>query len=542
MGQNVYLTGSAGSGKTYVLKQYISYLKSLDVEVGITASTGIAATHLEGITIHAWSGLGIRNKLSIVDLDAMEQRSYLWKRFEKVKVLIIDEISMLHHFRLDLVDQVLRHFKRRAEPFGGIQIILCGDFFQLPPIVKNGEEGKFAFEARAWKEMNMKVCYLHEQHRQSDDQLLTVLNAIRSNTADEDTLEILMSRFKKDVEVGRDIEPTKLYTHNRDVESINQTELSKLRGPYKIYAMESRGKGPILEILKKSILAPEQLILKEGTRVLFVKNNFEAGYVNGTLGTVIGFEAAGPVVETLSGKRIVVSPATWIVEEDGKMKAEVTQLPLRLAWAITVHKSQGMSLEAAEIDLTNSFERGMGYVALSRLTSLEGLKLLGLNNIAMSVSEEILEFDKTLLEQSLSSEDWFNDMPEAEREKMKIEFMQSILPSGKEKKEKRATHLETAALLAEQLSIKEMADRRGLTEETIIGHLEKTLEEGVPIDLSYLKEKVASDERFMKIEKAFLATLKNNPDYRLSPVKSKLRGDFTFAEIRFARLFIKPSE
>jgi hypothetical protein len=283
---------------------------------------------------------------------------------------------MLHHFRFDLLDQLARAFKRNNLPFGGMQVILCGDFFQLPPVSRPGEpEAHFAYRSKIWKEMDLKICYLTEQHRQNDDIFLGVLNDIRNNNVSEDTLLHLKSRYKK--EPVSSVPPTKLSTHNENVDQINDVELGKIKGDEKLFEMNSRGKANIVEALKKSCLAPEHLVLKIGARVMFVKNSFEKKFANGTLGIIEGFSGAGfPLVKTASGKLIEATPMNWIIEEDGKIKAEIMQIPLRLAWAITVHKSQGMSLDAAEIDLSRSFAFGMGYVALSRVRSLNGLKLL----------------------------------------------------------------------------------------------------------------------------------------------------------------------
>src|ERR1035437_1380900 len=180
MGRNVFLTGEAGSGKTFVLNEYINYLKSRAVTVAVTASTGIAATHLGGQTIHSWSGLGVRDSLSDRDIDDMMQKAYLYKRFDQTKVLILDEVSMLHHFRLDMLEWLCRQFKRNEKSFGGMQVILCGDFFQLPPVTR-GEifESQFAFQATSWQDAGFSVCYLTEQHRQNDSQYLSILNEIR---------------------------------------------------------------------------------------------------------------------------------------------------------------------------------------------------------------------------------------------------------------------------------------------------------------------------------------------------------------------------
>ncbi len=154
---------SAGSGKTHLLNLYIKYLDDHEVAMGITASTGIAATHMGGVTIHSWTGLGVRSSLNEYDLENLQEKQYLYKRLDKVKVLIIDEVSMLHHFRLDMVDKVLKAFKRNDAPFGGIQVILCGDFFQLPPVSRYGEpDPLFIYHSLSWKEGDFKVCYLEE--------------------------------------------------------------------------------------------------------------------------------------------------------------------------------------------------------------------------------------------------------------------------------------------------------------------------------------------------------------------------------------------
>jgi len=397
LGHNVFLTGSAGSGKTFLLAKYIDFLRSKNIEVGVTASTGIAATHLEGVTIHSWSGIGIKNYLDNDDIKNIVEKKYLRHKFDQTKVLIIDEISMLHYFRLDMVDQVCQIFKKNNLPFGGLQVILCGDFFQLPPVSKEKEETGFVVQSRVWKELNLKICYLDEQFRQTDNKFLRILNTIRRNEADQVILELLMTRHNKEVAIDSVV--TKLYTHNIDVDIINNSELAKIKGKSKAYDMTDNGNENLVKSLKKGCLAPEQLILKKGAAVMFVKNNFEKGYVNGTLGTVIDFDDEGyPIVITSFLKEIYVRPSSWTVKEDDYILAEISQLPLRLAWAITVHKSQGMSLDAAEIDLSKAFVSGMGYVALSRVRTLNGIKLLGINDMALTVDQDIVKLDKRFME------------------------------------------------------------------------------------------------------------------------------------------------
>ncbi len=541
MGYNCYITGPAGSGKTHLLNEYIKFLKNKGVEVGITASTGIAATHMGGTTIHSWTGLGIRDVLTEYDLEDLETKKYLYDRFQNTKVLVLDEISMLHHYRLDLVDRIARHLKRNNLPFGGMQVILCGDFFQLPPVSRQGEmESFFSYRSNAWRELGLKICYLEEQHRQKDKIFIRILNDIRANRMSEESLHHLKSRYNK--VPNSSIEPTKLHTHNYDVDNINDVELNKLQTDVFVYNMESKGKKPLVESLQKSCLAPGTLRLKIGARVIFVKNNFECGYANGTLGKVISCDYSGPKVMTTSGKIINVERETWMIEEEGKRKAEISQYPLRLAWAITVHKSQGMSLDAVEVDLSKSFEKGMGYVALSRVRSLEGLNILGINKNALEVRDDVLEFDETLQEMSEKDNRWLSTINESEIKEKQDEFLSKIAPAdggkSKTKKKKVSVFFQTKTMLEEGLTVKEIAKSKGVKPETIIAHLEKIVDKEPDFDISHLKKEISAD-KFRKIWNAFKDSYGENRDLLLAPIKNKLGANFSYEEVRIVRLFVK---
>jgi ATP-dependent exoDNAse (exonuclease V) alpha subunit len=312
LGHNVYLTGSAGSGKTYVLNQYIQYLRQYEIAHAVTASTGIAASHMNGVTIHSWSGLGIRSTLTPYDLEAMEEKRYLWERFKNTKVLIIDEVSMLHHFRLDLVDEIARFFKRNDVPFGGLQVVLCGDFFQLPPVSKSHEDdAEFIYKSEAWKNLKLKICYLEGSYRQTDSAFLDVLNGIRTNTITDTLRSHLDKRFNADIS-SSDIKPTKLFTHNVDVDGINAQELAATEGEARSYFMNEEGRDVLVAAIKNSCLAPGVLTLKKGAQVMFVKNNYEVGYVNGTLGTVIECGINYPIIKTAQGRIIKAEPMDFI--------------------------------------------------------------------------------------------------------------------------------------------------------------------------------------------------------------------------------------
>lgn len=434
-GANVFLTGEPGSGKTHTVNRYVAWLRERGIEPAITASTGIAATHIGGSTIHAWSGIGVLKDLTPADIDALTQKEHVVRRVGRTPVLIIDEISMLDGRTLDDVDAVLRAMRHPSLPFGGVQVVFVGDFFQLPPVSTSADRRMedtlfydeaprtaFAFTSRAWKQANPIVCYLSEQHRTDDPVFLDILSSLRRGVLTEDHKDLLRERQCEPKEDA----VTRLYSHNASVDRINLTELSKLPGKEQRFTMQEKGSEKLTAGLKKHCLSPEVLTLKEGARVMFTKNSFEQGFVNGTLGVVTRFSRTGdPVVETRAGKEITVSRMDWHVMTDGKPVATISQLPLRLAWAITVHKSQGMSLDAACMDLSTAFEYGQGYVALSRVRTLQGLFLLGANERALEVHPEVSSEDETFRALSDVAEETFEKMGEGEMHELSDRFVKA---------------------------------------------------------------------------------------------------------------------
>ena len=481
-GANVFLTGEPGSGKTHTVNAYIRYLREHDIEPSITASTGIAATHVGGMTIHSWGGIGIRKMVTEYDLDQLGTIEPLVRRMRNAKVLIIDEISMLGGDILGMVERVTRALRHREAPFGGLQVILVGDFFQLPPILEQGLPAQFCFNSPAWASANPLVCYLSEQHRHEDAAFLSTLTAIRRGELDDSVFEYLGERH-----VVRGAHPTdipELHTHNVDVDAKNRAELDKIAGDEKMFLMETKGSAARVAQLIKGCLSPEELVLKVGASVMFTKNNFETGYVNGTLGTVTGFDkdTGYPTVTTKEGEVFTAVPSEWSVADNGKVLATITQIPLRLAWAITVHKSQGMSLDAAVMDLSRAFEYGQGYVALSRVRPFSGLHILGINQRAFEVHPLVLANDQTFRERSREAEDAFARMPKEELETLHKNFIFAM--DGKLKKKTQAemqkkkgadtdTYDETLVLVGEGKTLREIAKLRGRTEGTIVEHLEK---------------------------------------------------------------------
>lgn len=543
-GASVFLTGQAGSGKTYVLNQYIDFLKRCGVSAAVTASTGIASTHLGGVTIHAWAGIGIKDSLQEKDLDEIESKKHVYTRIKNTKVLIIDEVSMLHAHRLDMVNQVLQYIHQNEAPFGGIQVVFCGDFFQLPPVTKSEDvdEKHFLFNADSFQKLNPLVCYLTEQYRQSESILTTILNDIREDTLNEESFKHLESR----IGVTHTIPHTKLYTHNIDVDQINLNELAKIPGEIYTYQMTGSGKDGLIQSLKKSCLAPEILEIKKNARVMFVKNDMEGKFVNGTLGIVEDFDKTGfPVVRTNDGNQVIVEEAFWGVEDNGKILASISQLPLRLAWAMTIHKSQGMSLDNALVDLRNVFTYGQGYVALSRLKTIEGLSIIGIGDDAFRIHPSVRSYDKKLKVDSESVEYAFHEMDKDILQDNQKKFIKNIGGVWVDNKDninniqetryvKKDTLIQTKELLELFKTPQEIAEYRKLTLDTIIGHLEK---------LKKKKQLPSIDHVYLdnKRKKDILSIFKELKTESLTLVMQKLQEQnfqVTYEELKVIRLFL----
>jgi len=559
-GENVFLTGSAGAGKTYTLNQYINYLKARKVSVAITASTGIAATHMNGMTIHTWAGIGIKDFLSEEDLKRMKERKYLKEHLENAQVLIIDEISMLHAKQLNLVNQVLKYFKESDEAFGGIQLIVAGDFFQLPPVGRNDERNrdKFCFMSDAWVEAKFRVCYLTEQHRQGNDYLNDILNAIRAQAIGTEHRNALQGTRHQ--EIGETY--TRLYTHNMDVDSINFRHLNEIDNEPRQFDAQCDGNDKLIETLKSSVRAPETLTLKKHAKVMFVKNNFDLGYINGSLGEVIGFEEDDefgvlPKVKLTDGTTLLVEPATWSVDnEAGKTIASFQQIPLRLAWAITIHKSQGMTLEAAEIDLSHTFEKGQGYVALSRLKTLDGLRLKGFNEQALELDSLAIKADRRFQELSSEAEEHFENIDLTKQHNAFIRHCggtlneteiqrneKKLAKNGGKQNYAAATLDETRELFEEGYDIADIATERGLTPATIINHLGRLhKEQGLDISVAHPGEEVV--EQVRKIYKRL--TKRQDTDHfnddgsiKLRPIVELTSPRMGYDQVRLALLFVE---
>jgi len=555
-GKNVFLTGSAGAGKTYTLNQFITYLKDHKVPVAVTASTGIAATHMNGTTIHSWSGIGIKNQLTHENLKSLATKQYLTKNIRNTHILIIDEISMLHRNQLDMINQVLKYIRNSAQPFGGMQVVFAGDFFQLPPVSREPEPSnqKFAFMSKAWVEAAPVVCYLTEQYRQTKNELNTILNQIRSNEVDENAVQLLQeTRYNEHT-----IEPTKLYSHNADVDNMNEQELKALDADEEVYFAKKTGNAKMMDSFVKSLIVQEKLILKKGCKVMFLKNDHERGIMNGTLGVVVDFgkdaEENGPypMVQLMDKRKILATPEVWSINnEKGTPMVSFEQVPLRLAWAITVHKSQGMTLEAAEIDLGKAFEPGQGYVALSRLKELDGLRLLGINRMAIEVDPLAFKADQRFQELS-------GDIDQLPEDDFKNEWESHIYAAGgttdekelkkhrnkKVAKEKKiSTHEVTIQYIDQGMTLDQISTERGMAKSTIQGHILTISDKFPDVDISaYRPDAVLMDrinEEYQKADKkAKEEDYSEDGRLKSSIIFRALDGKVDYATIKLAYAFL----
>uniref|UniRef100_A0A6C0DZX2 AAA+ ATPase domain-containing protein n=1 Tax=viral metagenome TaxID=1070528 RepID=A0A6C0DZX2_9ZZZZ len=402
-GKNVFITSQAGGGKSYLIKMI--YAKYLDSKyIAVTSTTGTSAILINGVTLHSYLGIGLGNSDAGSLYLMIQKRPNILRRWKDLDILIIDEISMLSPELFDKLEYLARVIRRNNKPFGGIQIILSGDFLQLPVV---GETDSFCFDAVSWNSCIQHIVYLDENFRQEDSVFKNLLNEIRIGNISKNTVEILKSRVNVKLENAFGILPTKLYSLNRDVDSENDKELNNLVlknedlefYQYDLeYEVLKNGIKNVEEKINKSCNAPFSLQLCVGAQVMLLYNmDLENKLVNGSRGVVIGFENDLPRVKFLNGITLLVDHKIWTLDENNIPIVQWTQIPLKVAFAVSIHKIQGVTIDYAEVDLSNIFENSQAYVALSRVRTLEGLSIKNFNTLCIKVNPRAVEFYKNLI-------------------------------------------------------------------------------------------------------------------------------------------------
>uniref|UniRef100_A0A182JU50 ATP-dependent DNA helicase PIF1 n=1 Tax=Anopheles christyi TaxID=43041 RepID=A0A182JU50_9DIPT len=408
-GQSLFFTGSAGTGKSFLLRKIIAALPPEGTIA--TASTGVAACLIGGTTLHSFAGIGTGDATlqNCYEKASRPNTSQAWRRCKR---LIIDEISMIEADFFEKIEAVARYVRKNDKPFGGIQLILCGDFFQLPPVGRlpdrsrpgqysqdaqqDDESGRvrFCFESKAWRECIQASYELTVVHRQRDEEFISILNSIRIGRVTDEISERLRKTASQRIET-EGILATQLCSHTSEVDAINQAKLEALRTEAKTF--ESKDSDPYsVKQLDMMLQAPAKLTLKIGAQVMLLKNyNISEGLVNGARGVVINFVQGLPLVK-FKRRELLVRHEKWSVKMGSGMVLTRVQLPLKLAWAFSIHKSQGLTLDCVELSLSKVFEAGQAYVALSRAQSLDSIRVLDFDLRQVWANTKVLEYYRFL--------------------------------------------------------------------------------------------------------------------------------------------------
>lgn len=392
-GDNVFITGEAGSGKTFIVKYIINYLRTKFKNnlLGITATTGIAAKLLGGKTLHSLLGLPIGN----LDIEKfkihLNYKKYLVAKWKKLKVLLIDEISMLSADLFELIDNVARFIKKKNIPFGGIQMVLVGDFFQLSPV-----NGDFCFKSKIWKKTIACNILLKNNYRQKDDVYSRICNEFRTNSLTDDTINLLEKISSKNFTLPKkhhNMRPTSLFCTNKNVDKMNYLELERLDTEEKTFASVDSHDALVCD---KMFNIQSTIVLKVGAQVMLLKNLTDE-LCNGSIGIVCVLNDDSVIVDFYGVGKVKISYESFeSIDEVKDCIVTRKQIPLTLSYALTMHKSQGQSISLLEVDFKNCFCPGQAYVAISRGTSIENLYVKNFSREVVIVDDDVVQFYNNL--------------------------------------------------------------------------------------------------------------------------------------------------
>jgi ATP-dependent DNA helicase PIF1 len=383
-GKSIFITGPGGTGKTAAIRLFFDNYCAVK-DIAMTSTTGTSAIIINGATVHSYLGIGLGTGSAQDMIAFLYKRPHLRKKWQNLDVLIVDEVSMLSPVLFDKLETIARDLRHNDKPFGGIQLILSGDFLQLPVVDSDG----FCFQAESWTRCIEETICLDELVRQSDPVFQNCLNKIRIGDTGDDVRSIINKRIGAELTNEYGIEPTRMFALNRDVDIVNEHSLDFLaqdgRDFYQYDLAISvyphiKDKVKATDRFLKNAAAPHQLQLCVGAQVMLLHNlDVPNGLANGSRGVVTGFTDDLPVVRFLEGEERVIDRYIWEVSDKEHKVLRATQIPLKPAYGISIHRSQGCSLDYAQIDLSNVFEYSMAYVALSRVRNLEGVSITAID-------------------------------------------------------------------------------------------------------------------------------------------------------------------
>ncbi len=530
---NIFLTGAAGTGKSFLLDQYLRDKSSLSFP--IVASTGAAAVIIGGRTFHSFFGLGImEGGLHAAVLRASKNKRLITLLLS-AQCVIIDEISMLSGTTLYAAEQIARRVRGRDEPWGGLRIIAVGDFAQLPPVTPAGQQKDWAFMHDVWRTSDFHPALLSTVMRTQESEFLTILNHVRKGEVNDHVRDFLNRHMDATEEQE---EGTRLYAHRAKAEEYNLRRLDSLTARLHSFRTVYEGNEQYLENAKRAMPIPDELHLKENSLVMMRKNDVSFGrlYVNGSLGHVVQIDDEELHIRLLTGETIQVQREKFsYLDGDGRELLGAWNFPVTLAWATTIHKAQGASLDRMTVDLSSLWEPGQAYVALSRVRGASGLSIERWSPNGIRAEPLVTQLYDVLSEASKQyvPRPFFTVKEISRAESDGDEESHAPARKGFGSKAKRTGQIKT--LIKKQTPLKEMADAVGVKVERVILYIEEFLKAGDSVSVSYLLDGIQEADR---IRRAF----EEHGVERLKPAFDSLNEEFSFTELRVVRCVMMAEE
>jgi ATP-dependent DNA helicase PIF1 len=514
---NVFLTGAAGTGKSFLLEQYLKGKPSEAFPV--VASTGAAAVLIGGRTFHSFFGLGImEGGIEATIARAMKSRKLI-QRLQRACCVVIDEVSMLSGNTLSAAEQISRKLRNINAPWGGLRIIAVGDFAQLPPVTPGAMQKDWAFMHDVWEESAFHPALLSTVMRTQDTEFLDILNYVRAGTVNDEVRDFLNSRMEN---ASLQTEGTRLYPHRAKADEYNLRRLHSIPGNIRSFETQYVGDERVLESAKRVVPIPDVLQIKEGALVMMRKNDVSEDrlYVNGTLGHVRSITEDVLYVQLLSGENIELEKEKFsCLDGDGNELMAAWNFPVTLAWATTIHKAQGASLDRMIVDLAALWEPGQAYVALSRVRSTEGLYIERWTPGSIKAEPLVTDFYNGMVGQTFTMRPLYTPHIAAPADSRKEAESEGV-------REKRGK--EIREMIANQMSLDEMSEASGIKTDRVIMYMEDFLEQGIPLELGYLISGIPEASRIREAFEECGAT-------RLKPVFDALQEEVPYTTIRLVR-------